>query len=79
MATHLLRQPKSLREVGRTANIPQRYMREAYEDLYTFRRRLLEDEDNWVEERHGDLERALALLPLPSELTVIEQDDDSDQ
>ena len=62
MATHLLRQPKTLRAIGRVANVEERYYREAYRGVYTYRRELIEE--NWVQE-HGDLESAFSLLPPP--------------
>ena len=72
MASILLRHHISSREIGRAANTSRSYMRDAYKEIYTYRRELLEE--NWVDGYgHGDLESALGLLPPPSGSTVIEE------
>ena len=73
MATHLLRQPKTFREIVRVANIRVSDIWKAYQGIYPYRRELLEE--NWVDEYgNGDLVSALSRLPLPPGPPVSEQD-----
>ena len=48
MATHLLRRPKTLREIARVADIGEIDIREVYEDVCTVRWQLVEED--WAEE-----------------------------
>ena len=62
MASHLLRQPKSLGEIARVAELRESDVRHAYKEVYTNRRELLER--NWdCDYGNGDLESALSRLP----------------
>ncbi len=73
MASDLLGHPKSFEEVRIAANASERYMQDAYKEMYTHQRELLEG--IWVDEfGHGDLETALETLWPPSWLPGIERD-----
>ena len=68
MATHLLRRPKTLREIATAADIGEIDIREDYEDVYTDRWQLVEEERaeeyKW---RFGECFESAASRPVVSE------------